>query len=115
MRTQPIFALVSSGQQVADFAVAHGLEGALYPVRFALNEARVFKHYNFEWFPAYSQAFRFTPEVLAFWTLAVSALPGSPASWATCSAASVAPSGARSPASSPVVRRVRSVARSAAR
>ena len=51
-----------------------GLEGALYPVRFALNEASVFKHFNFEWFPAYSEAFRFTPEVLAFWTLSLSAL-----------------------------------------
>jgi len=30
MRTQPVFVLVNSGQQVADFPVAHGLEGALY-------------------------------------------------------------------------------------
>ena len=51
-----------------------GIEGAVYPVRFALNEANVFKHHNFEWFPAYSKAFRFTPEVIAFWTLSFCAV-----------------------------------------
>src|SRR5436309_15538020 len=30
MRTQPIFALVASGSQVADFPALHGAEGALY-------------------------------------------------------------------------------------
>src|SRR6266581_848167 len=30
MRTQPIFALVNSGFQVADFPALHGAEGALY-------------------------------------------------------------------------------------
>lgn len=46
-----------------------GIEGALYPIRFAFNEARVLKHHNFEWFPTYHPAFRFTPEVIAFWGL----------------------------------------------
>lgn len=51
-----------------------GLEGALYPFRFALNEALVLKRSNFEWFPAYHRLFRFTPEVMAFWLLSACAL-----------------------------------------
>ncbi len=44
-----------------------GLTGALYPFRFALNEAQTLKLYNFEWLPAYHKLFRTTPEVMAFW------------------------------------------------
>ena len=46
-----------------------GLEGALYPFRFALNEAAVLRRHNFEWFASYHPAFITTPEVLAFWML----------------------------------------------
>jgi hypothetical protein len=51
-----------------------GLDEALYPLRFALNEAQVFKHFNLEWFPTYHPAFRWTPEVMAFWALALATL-----------------------------------------
>lgn len=47
------------------------LDGLLYPFQFALNEARVLRLYNFEWLPAYHAAFRFTPEMLAFWILSL--------------------------------------------
>lgn len=46
-----------------------GLEGALYPLLFGMQEAAVLKLHNLEWFPSYHPAFRYTPEVLAFWTL----------------------------------------------
>ncbi len=46
-----------------------GVEGALYPFRFALHEAHFLKLHNFEWFPSYHPAFRATPEILAFWLL----------------------------------------------
>jgi len=48
-----------------------GLEGVLYPFRFALNEAQALKQYNFEWFPAYHRSFRFAPETLAFWCVSL--------------------------------------------
>ena len=51
-----------------------GLEGVLYPFRFALNEAQVLKKYNFEWMPAYHPLFRSAPETLAFWLLAALSL-----------------------------------------
>ena len=51
-----------------------GWRGYIYPLTFALNEGRVFKLYNFEWFPTYHPAFRFAPESLAFWTFALVAL-----------------------------------------
>ena len=50
------------------------VEGALYPFRFALNEAQILKHYNLEWFPSYHRAFRFTPEVIAYWALLAATL-----------------------------------------
>ena len=46
-----------------------GLGGVLYPFEFSLNEAQTLRHYNFEWFSSLHPAFRFTPEVLAFWVL----------------------------------------------
>jgi hypothetical protein len=46
-----------------------GPEGVFYPVKFALEQAPTFKHFNYEWFPAYHPAFRWTPEVVAFWLL----------------------------------------------
>lgn len=46
-------------------------EGVLYPFQFALHEARTLKNFNFEWLPAYHRAFRFSPEVVAFWVLSV--------------------------------------------
>jgi hypothetical protein len=45
------------------------LTGLLYPFRFALQEAQTLKSHNFEWFPSYHRAFRFTPEMLSFWLL----------------------------------------------
>lgn len=53
------------------FVNPRGLEGILYPFEFSLNEAQVLRNYNFEWFPSWHPAFRFTPEVFAFWTLSV--------------------------------------------
>jgi len=44
-------------------------EGLLYPLRFAFHETQTLRQHNFEWFPAYHPAFRFTPEMLAFWML----------------------------------------------
>jgi len=44
------------------------------PFEFALHEAQTLKLYNFEWFAAYHPAFRFAPEVIAFWLLSVAAL-----------------------------------------
>ncbi|NJL25172.1 MAG: hypothetical protein HC902_08335 [Calothrix sp. SM1_5_4] len=46
-----------------------GWEGIVYPIRFALNEARTLKEFNFEWLPSYHPLFRFAPETLAFWAL----------------------------------------------
>lgn len=51
-----------------------GLDGVLYPFRFALAEAVTLKQSNFEWFPSYHQAFRYAPEVIAFWVLCLAAL-----------------------------------------
>jgi hypothetical protein len=51
-----------------------GLEGVLYPFRFAAYEAAVLKRGNFEWLPTYHPLFRFTPEVLAYWALGLTAL-----------------------------------------
>lgn len=51
-----------------------GIEGALYPFRFAMNEAQILKHHNLEWFPSYHRAFRWTPEIIAYWTLLVATL-----------------------------------------
>lgn len=48
-----------------------GYEALLYPLRFSMNEASVFKKYNFEWMPAYSKLFRAAPETIAFWILAL--------------------------------------------
>jgi len=45
------------------------IDGALYPFHFALNEAQVLKLHNFEWFPSYHPAFRFAPEIIAYWGL----------------------------------------------
>ncbi len=50
------------------------LDGALYPIRFALNEAQVLKLHNFEWFPTYHPAFRFTPEVIGYWGLLIAVI-----------------------------------------
>lgn len=50
-----------------------GLDGALYPFRFSLAEASVLKLSNFEWLPSYHKSFRFSPEVMAFWALCLSA------------------------------------------
>ncbi|MGZ3722409.1 MAG: hypothetical protein ACXVA9_05735, partial [Bdellovibrionales bacterium] len=50
------------------------LDGALYPFRFAFNEALVLKHHNFEWFPTYHEAFRWTPEVIGYWSLLTATL-----------------------------------------
>ncbi len=46
-----------------------GFSGVLYPFQFSLNEAKTLKLYNFEWFPSYHPAFRFAPEVIAYWVL----------------------------------------------
>lgn len=51
-----------------------GIDGALYPFRFAMNEAQVLKLHNLEWFPTYHRAFRFTPEMIAYWTLLLGTL-----------------------------------------
>ena len=51
-----------------------GVEGALYPIQFAFNEARTLKLFNFEWMPSYHPSFRFAHEVLAFWILGSVAL-----------------------------------------
>ncbi len=51
-----------------------GIDGALYPLLFGMQEAAVLKLHNLEWFPSYHPAFRFTPEVIAFWTLAIATL-----------------------------------------
>src|SRR5665213_580935 len=50
------------------------IEGALYPFHFAVNEALILKHHNFEWFPSYHPAFRFTPEVIGYWGLLLAAV-----------------------------------------
>lgn len=46
-----------------------GFEALLYPFQFSMNEASVFKKFNFEWMPAYSRLFRWAPETIAFWML----------------------------------------------
>ncbi|MBX3021190.1 MAG: hypothetical protein KF799_05880 [Bdellovibrionales bacterium] len=51
-----------------------GVNGVIYPFQFALNEAQVLKLHNFEWLPSYSRAFRFAPEILAFWVLGLACL-----------------------------------------
>lgn len=51
-----------------------GWRGVAYPFSFGLNEARVLSHYNFEWFASYHPAFRFAPEVIAFWALSLFSL-----------------------------------------
>jgi hypothetical protein len=51
-----------------------GIEGLLYPFRFAFHEAEVLKRHNFEWMPAYHPAFRWAPETLAFWALALAVI-----------------------------------------
>lgn len=51
-----------------------GVHGLLYPFQFAFSEATVFKKFNFEWMPSYSRLFRFAPETLAFWLLALCSL-----------------------------------------
>jgi hypothetical protein len=51
-----------------------GLEGAIYPFKFALHEARTLKLYNYEWFPTYHAAFRSTREIIAFWILLAATL-----------------------------------------
>lgn len=51
-----------------------GLTGALYPFKFAMNEAVVLKRHNFEWFPSYHPAFRFAPETIACWVLLAACL-----------------------------------------
>jgi len=48
-----------------------GLTGALYPFRFALDEARVFRQFNFEWLPSYDARFISQPETMAFWALSL--------------------------------------------
>jgi len=51
-----------------------GIQALIYPLKFSFNEAVAFKAANFEWMPAYSPLFRFAPETLAFWILALLAL-----------------------------------------
>lgn len=51
-----------------------GIDGATYPFRFAFHEAQVLKLHNLEWFPTYHRAFRFTPEMCAYWALLAAAL-----------------------------------------
>lgn len=63
----PREALLSLMPMAAVLLNPRGLEGALYPFRFALQEAQTLKAHNFEWLSAYQPPFAFSPEVLAFW------------------------------------------------
>lgn len=46
-----------------------GFEAWIYPLRFGLTEAAIFKKYNYEWLPSYHVLFRFAPETIAYWVL----------------------------------------------
>jgi hypothetical protein len=51
-----------------------GWAGAVYPLRFALNEAETLKKFNLEWLPTYHPLFRFRPESLAYYMLSLLSL-----------------------------------------
>lgn len=59
---------------LALFANPEGWHGIAYPLLFSLNQGQIYKHYYFEWLPAYSSIYRSTPEALGFFLLTLISL-----------------------------------------